>query len=37
MGLSEPVAAAIDPAVELVKTLVEKEANDAGTRQDASQ
>jgi hydrogenase maturation protease len=36
MGLSEPVAAAIDPAVELVKTLVEKEANDAGTRQDAS-
>jgi hydrogenase maturation protease len=37
MGLSQPVAAAIDPAVELVRTLVEKEANDAGSRQDAFQ
>jgi hydrogenase maturation protease len=36
MGLSEAVAAAIDPAVELVKTLVEKEAKDAGSRQDPS-
>jgi hydrogenase maturation protease len=35
MGLSQPVAAAIDSAVELVKTLVEKEANDAGSGQDA--
>jgi hydrogenase maturation protease len=37
MGLSQPVAAAIEPAVDLVKSLVEKEANDAGSRQDAFQ
>jgi hydrogenase maturation protease len=36
MGLSQAVAAALDPAVELVKTLVEKEARDAGSRQDTS-
>jgi hydrogenase maturation protease len=29
MGLSQPVAAAIEPAVELVTTLVEREASDA--------